>query len=379
MNPTALGSSTRYFNTYGLMNAKGIYEGQRGTNNNNRVFLLTRSGFAGSQKYAAAIWSGDIGTRWEDMKSQISAGLNYSVSGNPYWTMDIGGFCVERRYERAREDSPHLEEWRELNARWHQFGAFVPLFRSHGQYPFREMWNIAPDTHPAYKTMLYYNEMRYRIMPYIYSLAGMAHFDDYTIMRPLVMNFPLDRQTHDIGDQYMFGPALMVCPVYRYEARSREVYFPAGTGWYDVYSGQYIEGGVVKTVDAPYSRIPLFAPEGAIIPTGEPIQHTRQLQANITVFVYTGKDGVFTMYDDEHTNYNYEKGAYTNVTLTYSENDKTLTIGDRKGKYGGMPEELTFKVIFVSRDKPASIDDSNVKIEEIKYTGKQIVISKFNL
>jgi alpha-D-xyloside xylohydrolase len=374
MSPTALGSSTRYFNAYGLMNAKGIYEGQRSTNNEQRVFLLTRSGFAGSQKYAAAIWSGDIGTRWEDMKAQISAGLNYSVSGNPYWTMDNGGFCVENRYERAREGSRDLEEWRELNARWHQFGAFVPLFRSHGQYPFREMWNVAPDSHPAYKTMLYYNELRYRLMPYIYSLAGMAHFSDYTIMRPLVMNFTSDKNTYNIGDQYMFGCGLMVCPVYRYEAREREVYFPAGTNWYDVYSGRFIQGGVTATVDAPYNRIPLYAPEGAIIPMGDVIQHTNQLQSNITLFVYTGKDGAFTLYDDEHTNYNYEKGAFANINIMYDEKDKTLTIGDRAGQYDGMADELKFEVIFVSREKPVGIDEK-VTGKEVKYNGKQVTVS----
>ena len=374
MNPTALGSSTRYFNAYGLMNAKGIYEGQRATNNRDRVFLLTRSGYAGSQKYAAVIWSGDIGTRWEDMKAQISAGLNYSISGNPYWTMDIGGFCVENRYARAKEGSPDLDEWRELNARWHQFGAFTPLFRTHGQYPFREVWNVAPDHHPAYQTILYYDRLRYRLMPYIYTLAGMAYFNDYTIMRPLVMNFASDHQTFDIGDQYMFGPGLMVCPVYRYMARSREVYFPAGTGWYDIYSGQYIQGGILKTVDAPYNRIPLFAPEGTIIPMGEAIQHTKQLQTDVTLFVYTGKDGEFTLYDDEHTNYNYENGAYSNIMLSYSEKDKSLTISDRKGQYEGMPSELRFKVVFVSRENPVGMDDL-MKIKETVYQGHQITIS----
>ena len=169
--PTALGSSTEYFNAYALENAEAIYNGQRSENNNTRVFLLTRSGFAGLQRYSTATWSGDIATRWEDMKAQIPAGINFSMSGIPYWTMDNGGFCVEKRYEKAKEGSADRDEWRELNVRWHQFGTFVPLFRTHGQFPFREMWNIAPETHPAYKSMLYYNQLRYRLMPYIYSLA----------------------------------------------------------------------------------------------------------------------------------------------------------------------------------------------------------------
>ncbi len=172
--PTALGPSTKYFNAYALMNAEAIYNGQREADPDRRVFLLTRSGFPGLQRYSTATWSGDIGTRWEDMKAQISAGLNFAISGIPYWTMDIGGFCVENRYTRAQEGSADLDEWRELNARWYQFGAFCPLFRSHGQFPLREIYNIAPENHPAYTSMVYFNKLRYRLMPYIYTLAGMT-------------------------------------------------------------------------------------------------------------------------------------------------------------------------------------------------------------
>ncbi len=188
--PTALGSSTEFLNTYSLVNADAIYNGQRGVDPNKRVFLLTRSGFAGLQRYSTATWSGDIGTRWEDMKAQISAGMNFALSGIPYWTMDIGGFCVEHRYELAVEGSEDLEEWRELNTRWYQFGAFVPLFRAHGQYPFRELFHIAPEDHAAYQSILRYNQLRYRLMPYIYSIAGKVWSDNYTFMRPLIMDFP---------------------------------------------------------------------------------------------------------------------------------------------------------------------------------------------
>ncbi|HSU52380.1 MAG TPA: TIM-barrel domain-containing protein, partial [Segetibacter sp.] len=180
MTPTAAGLAAEYLNAYPLENAKGIYFGQRSANPNQRVFLLTRSGFAGSQHYAASIWSGDIASRWTDMKAQISAGLNFSMSGLPFWTMDAGGFSVERRYEHPNAED--LEEWRELNARWYQFSSFVPLFRVHGQFPFREIYNIAPEGHPAYQSMLYYNKLRYRLMPYIYTLAGMTYHKDYTIM-----------------------------------------------------------------------------------------------------------------------------------------------------------------------------------------------------
>jgi len=373
MNPTALGSSTRYFNTYGLMNAKGIYEGQRGTNHNNRVFLLTRSGFAGSQKYAAAIWSGDIGTRWEDMKAQISAGLNFAMTGNPYWTMDDGGFCVESRYVQAKPGSEDLEEWRELNNRWHQFGAFVPLFRSHGQYPYREIWNVAPETHPAYQSMLYYSQLRYRLMPYIYSLAGRVYFDDYTIMRPLVMDFGYDTNVLSIGDQYMFGPNLMVCPVYTYKAREREVYFPAGAGWYSVYSGQFTAGGQRLKVDAPYDRMPLFAAAGSILPMGDVIQNTTENQKDLTIFVYAGADGEFTLYEDEDVNYNYEKGAYATIPLTYNNKDKTLTIGKQNGEFTGMFRERVFRIVYVTQDKVCGIDAPQVHAT-IHYSGQEQTI-----
>ena len=157
---------------------------------------------------ATATWSGDIGTRWEDMKAQISAGLNFAMSGIPYWTMDIGGFSVENRYMAAKEGSEDLREWRELNNRWYQFGAFCPLFRSHGQYPCRDIYNIAPEGSPTYQSMKYYTELRYQLMPYIYSLASKTHFEDYTIMRALVMDYSDDEKTYDIDDQFMFGPAL---------------------------------------------------------------------------------------------------------------------------------------------------------------------------
>jgi alpha-D-xyloside xylohydrolase len=181
MTPTALGPAAEFLNAYPLENARGIYEGQRGVNPGQRVFILTRSGFAGSQRYGAAVWSGDIAARWADMRNQIAAGVNFSMSGIPYWTMDIGGFAVEHRFEDAKGED--LEEWREQMTRWYQFGAFCPLFRVHGQYPYREIFNVAPADHPAYRSMLYYDRLRYRLLPYLYSLSGRVWHDDYTLMR----------------------------------------------------------------------------------------------------------------------------------------------------------------------------------------------------
>lgn len=379
--PTALGPSAQYFNAYALMNAEAIYDGQRSVNDTSRVFLLTRSGFAGLQRYSTATWSGDIATRWEDMKAQISAGINFSMSGIPYWTMDIGGFCVEKRYENAQRlfdatgtENDDLKEWRELNTRWYQFGAFCPLFRAHGQFPLREVWNIAPEGHPAYNSITRYISLRYELMPYIYSLAGRTYFDDYTIMRGLAMDFGKDANVLNIGDQYMFGSALMICPVYQYGARTREVYLPAGTGWYDFYTGQHMRGGQKSTVDAPYERMPIMVREGAIVPCTAAAQSTAATPSDTTtVFVYAGHDGSFRLYDDEGTNYNYEKGRYSTIDFAYDEASKTLVIADRNGEYDGMPAERTFNIVLVSKDKPVPFCVA-AEGTAIRYEGRKTVV-----
>ena len=368
--PTALGSSTEFFNAYSIVNADAIYNGQRGVDPDKRVFLLTRSGFAGLQRYSTATWSGDIATRWEDMKAQISAGLNFAVSGIPYWTMDIGGFCVENRYVAGQnvwnytgKENADMKEWRELNTRWFQFGAFCPLFRAHGQYPFREPWEIAPEGHPAYESIVYYTKLRYSLMPYIYSLAGKTYFDDYTIMRPLVMDFLGDKKVENIGDTYMFGPAFLVAPVYEYGARKRDVYFPESAGWYDFYSNEFYAAGVEKTVDAPYGRMPLYVRAGSIVPCGPEIQWTDQKQADvIDLYVYQGADASFTLYEDENVNYNYEKGAYSKIAFSYDDRMKLLSIEEREGEFPGMLEERTFNIIPVSKNGVG-------KIQTVKYNG----------
>jgi alpha-D-xyloside xylohydrolase len=374
--PTALGSSTEFLNTYSLVNADAIYKGQRKTDPNKRVFLLTRSGFAGLQRYSTATWSGDIGTRWEDMKAQISAGLNFALSGIPYWTMDIGGFCVENRYESAKEGSEDLEEWRELNTRWYQFGSFVPLFRAHGQYPYREVFHIAPENHSAYKSIVRYNQLRYRLMPYIYSLAGSVYFNDYTLMRPLVMDFPGDREVTNISDQYLFGNALMVCPVYTYKTRERVVYFPKGAGWFDLHSASFIEGGQQLLVSAPYEEMPIYIKAGSIIPYGPEIQFVGEKpEEPIIIYLYAGADGDFTLYEDEGLNYNYEQGAYAKIQLSYNDELKRLIIGKREGSYEEMVEERTFQVVYVDVQNPKPLDFAASYKVKVLYQGKEISLS----
>lgn len=370
MDPTALGSSTQYFNTYALVNAQGIYEGQRAAKPGQRVFILTRSAYAGLQRYAAATWSGDIGATFEEFKRQIPGGLNFSLSGLPYWTTDIGGFFVEDKYDHPNPQGPALEEWRELNTRWFQYGAFCPLFRSHGQYPYREMFNIAPDSSVAYQSMLYYDQLRYRLLPYIYSVAGSTYHHDYTIMRGLVMDYGNDTAVLNISDQYMFGPSLLVNPVTEYHARSRELYLPAGNGWYDFYTGKYEAGGRHITAAAPLQRMPLYVKEGAILPVGPAQQYTSERKADtIQLYVYTGKDGEFTLYEDENNNYQYEKGAFSNISFKWNEAAQTLTIGQREGRFPGMLQQRYFLVTFVGKENAAGPDTSNKTGKMITYNG----------
>ena len=371
--PTALGSSTEYLLAYALMNAEAIYTGQRSVNPDRRVFLLTRNGFAGLQRYSTAVWSGDIGTRWEDMKAQISAGINFSLSGIPFWGMDIGGFCVEKRFERAWRsgaESDDLAEWRELQTRWFQFGAFVPLFRVHGQYPPREPWLLAPESHPAYKSWEFYARLRYRLMPYIYSLCGMTHFADYTMMRALAMDYADDAQALDVGDQFLCGPSLMVSPVYKFGAREREVYLPVREGgWYDFYTGAHVsDGGCRVSVSAPYERIPLHVPAGAVIPLGPDMEYAdeKPLQ-EVDLLVYGGHDGSFVLYEDDGVDYDYEKGWYSMIPISFDNSAGTLSLGARQGQF---PQSEGEKHIHVTLFTSTGIREST-----FIYSGEPLTVS----
>ncbi len=368
LTPTALGPSTEYLNAYALVNAQAIYEGQRSVDPDKRVFLLTRNGFAGLQRYSTASWSGDIGTSWTDMRIQMAAGLDYSMSGIPFWGMDIGGFSVMSKFY----DPDGAAEWQELQTRWHQFGTFVPLFRTHGQWPRRELWNIAPEGSPAYESILWYMRLRYRLMPYLYSLAGAAWLEDATLMRGLPMDFPEDHEVRDLSDQWLLGPALMPCPVYEYQARSRSVYFPHG-GWYDAYTGAYIPGGKRFTVSAPYERIPLYVREGSIVPMGPDMEWSDEKPAgDLTLLVYEGADASFTLYEDDGLTYAYEKGAYSTIGLHWDNAERCLSIGARKGSWPGMAASRNFRVVLVSRDHPVPLDTNAAGATVVAYDGSAL-------
>ncbi len=375
MTPNYFGSGEEFFNSYSLLQSAGVYEGQRSSAPNQRVFILTRSAFAGQQRYSTATWSGDIVTRWPDLKDQIAAGINMGISGIPYWTTDIGGFAVERRYEKP---SPaDLAEWREINTRWYQYGVFCPLFRIHGQFPYREIFNLAPENSAEYKSMVYYDQLRYRMMPYIYSLAGATYHENAAIMRGLILDFSDDTKVNDITDQFMFGKSLMVCPVTNYMQRERDVYLPSAEGWYDFYTGEFYNGGNSIKAKAPLDRIPLYVKEGSIITFGPEIQYALQpTDGSLKIYVYTGKDASFNLYEDEGVNYNYEKGEFTKIELKYNEEGKNLVIGKRAGSYTGMANERELHIYFIDNKSAIPFDLERKADKIVKYSGEEISISR---
>lgn len=374
MDPTALGPSTQVFNAYPLVNEEAFYTGQRQVHPDQRVFILTRSAFGGSQRYAAATWSGDIGATWQDMKNQIATGISFSLSGIPYWTMDIGGFATERRYQHPA--AADQAEWREQMTRWYQFGAFCPLFRAHGQSPYREIFEVAPEGSPAYASMLYYDRLRYRLLPYIYSLAGQVYRSGYTFMRGLAMDFPHDSKAREITDEFLLGPSLLVSPVYTYKATSRPVYLPGTHGWYNLYDGTYSAGGHTINAAAPYNRIPVMVRAGSILPFGPALEYTGQKPADtLHLYVYTGDNSTFSLYEDDGLTYDYEKGQYSVIPFSYQENSHTLRIGAREGSYSGMLPQRVITVKWVSPEAPATLDFKKPADTLVHYQGQPVSLS----
>jgi alpha-D-xyloside xylohydrolase len=380
VNPTALGTGARVLNAYSLMNSEGVYQGQREVEPNQRVFILTRSAFAGQQRYAAATWSGDTSSTWTALRAQIPAGLGFSISGIPYWTMDVGGFSVPARFSAENPSPEDVEEWRELNTRWFEFGTFAPLLRVHGEYPNREMWFFGDQSSSAYQAQLKFDRLRYSLLPYTYSAAGSVTHDGGTIMRPLVMDFPADAKAREITDEYMFGPAFLVSPVTTYKARSRPVYLPAGN-WYDFWRGALLADATLnssgRTLDAPaaYDSVPLYVRAGSIIPFGPAIQYTTEKKLDpITLFVYAGADGAFALYEDDGLTYNYEKGLFMRIPIRWDNASKTLTIGKRQGAFPEMLAERTFAIVFVSKLKPVEFSLTPKPDRTVHYNGQKLVV-----
>jgi len=361
----AIGSGNRYVNLYPLLTEEGVYKGQRSASDQKRVFILGRSAFAGSQRAAVTAWSGDILSNFETFKRQIPAGLNYSISGLPYWTTDIGGFV---------SGDPNDPGYRELFVRWFQFGTFSPIFRVHGTRSTdqNELWSYGPE---AQKILTDYDRLRYELMPYIYSVAWKTTNEGYTPMRALVMDFRTDPRALNIGDQFMFGPAILVNPVVEEKATSRHLYLP-NVKWYDFWTGASLQGGKAIDTPAPIEKLPLFVRAGSIIPMGPDVQFAAEKAADpIELRIYPGADGDFVLYEDENDNYNYEKGAYAVIPFHWDDAKHTLSVGARKGQFPGMLQSRKFRVVLERDGHGTGIGQTGSADKEVEYSGSSVAVT----
>jgi len=380
-----------YLNAYSLLHSKGIYEGQRRASGEKRVINLTRSAYLGQQRYATVTWAGDTAARWETLRHQIADGLNFCVTGMPYWTVDIGAFFVSRKpglwfwsgdYDEGVADLGY----RELFVRWFQYAAFLPMFRAHGTDTPREIWRFGEPGEPFYEALVSVLRLRYRLLPYIYSLAGWITHHDYTMLRALPFDFRSDPVTYDIRDQFMLRPALMVNPDTRpllYDLGSlllgnipqtRPVYLPAGADWYNFWTGQKYAGGQTIQADAPLDWLPLYVRAGSILPVGPVRQHVNDLpEAPVELHVYPGQDGSFELYEDEGDQYNYENGAFSAIGIQWNNAERQMTLGARKGQYAGMPEQRLFEIILHDEGSHhvSSLSRPN---QTVRYGGQPVVI-----
>ncbi|MDH6312915.1 alpha-D-xyloside xylohydrolase [Parabacteroides sp. PFB2-10] len=377
-NQTYLGSFRKVRNAYPLMAVGGVYDHQRAVSSDKRVFILTRSAFAGQQRYGANTWTGDVQATWKDLARQVTAGLNFSLCAIPHWNSDIGGFFLGS-YPRKLQDLGYHE----LYVRWLQFGTFNPMMRSHGADAPREIWQFGQKGERIYDAIEKYINLRYSLLPYIYSVSWDVTANRSSMMRALVMDFKDDRKTWDITDQYMFGQSLLVCPVVNsmytketgngrnvvrtadyFEVKSRTVYLPKGTQWYDFWTNEKFSGGKTIERESPIDIIPLYVKAGSIIPMGPQVQYaTEKAWDNLELRVYAGENGSFVLYEDEFDNYNYEKGAYTEIPMTWHNASRTLTIEARKGSYEGMLQTRKFTV---------RLQDGTTKT--VDYDGQEVTV-----
>jgi len=362
---TYLGLGDFYRLTYPLFVSRAVYEGQRKTTSDKRVCILTRSAFLGQQRYGIINWSGDIGGTWDAYKRQIVAGLNYTITGLPYWTTDIGGFF------RPGNSQYTDEKFQELLTRWYQWGTFNPIFRIHGYMTETEPWKYGQKVEDNMRKML---NLRYRLLPYIYSEAWQVTKKGSTMMRPMVMDFNGDSAAVKSQYQYMFGKSLLIAPITEADVTQWNVYLPKAAGWYNFWTGKRFNGGQTIKTDAPLDKIPLFVKAGSIIPMGKIIQYAGEKSADtLEIRVYKGADAKFDLYEDEGDNYNYEKGGYATISFQWNEKAQSLTIGDKQGNYPGSLAKRIFNVVFVAESEGNGITVSAVK-KQVSYFGKKVEI-----
>ncbi len=388
-NKTYLGSFRKVRNAFPLMTVGGLYTHQRSVTSDKRVFILTRSAFAGQQRYGANTWSGDVVASWEALRNQISAGLNFSLSDIPYWNSDIGGFFLWNFPKKLNDAN-----YRELYARWIQFGAFCPMMRSHGTDAPREIYQFGKKGDKVYDAIDKFINLRYYLLSYIYSASWEVTANQSSMMRALVMDFAEDKKALDINNEFMFGKSLLVCPVTSpmywkmvvnggdttkvedfSSTKSEEVYLPKGTGWMDFWTGEKYSGGESINKEAPIDIMPLFVKEGAILPIGPKVQYAAEKKwDNLEIRVYPGADGEFTLYEDENDNYNYEKGFYSTITFKWDDKKNVLTISARNGSFPGMLNERKFNIVKVSRDNGIGMSAVEKYDKVVTYNGKKIEI-----
>ncbi|HWE87247.1 MAG TPA: TIM-barrel domain-containing protein [Terracidiphilus sp.] len=360
-----IGNGARYTNVFPLMHSGGVYDHWRAATDRKRIFILTRSAFAGQQRYATTVWSGDVTGTFRTFQKQIPAGLNFELSGIPYWTTDIAGYGWP--YERDTHDPAYQE----LYTRWFEFGTFCPIMRTHGHRSnnTNEIFSYGPQT----PTLIQYDKLRSRMLPYIYSLAWRVTSDDYTIMRPLVMDWRTNEKVRDIGDEYLFGPSILVLPVDEQGAITRRAYLPPAPAWYDFWTGRRFVGDQKILAQAPLAHIPLFVKAGSILPLGPEREYAMQSpDAPITLRIYPGANGDFTLYNDEGDSYDYEKGAHTTIPIHWDDASATLTIGAIQGSYPGMPASRTFRIVLVRPGVGAGPRMEEHVDKELQYTGAAI-------
>lgn len=384
--PTYLGSFRRVHNAFPLMSNKGVYEHQRATTSDKRVFLLTRSSFLGQQRYASHSWSGDVVSTWEVMKKQLAAGLNYSLCGIPYWNTDLGGFFAWKY-----NNNVHNIAYHELHVRWYQWGAFQPIMRSHNSSPVAvEIYQFGKKGDWAYDALEKYTHLRYRLLPYLYSTSWEVTNKAGSIIRPLMMDFPKDKKVLEMDTEYMFGRNFLVRPVtdslYTWQDNKQngyqknmnkigktDVYLPAGAQWVDFWTGKSLKGGQTIQREVPIDIMPVYVRAGSILPWGPAVQYsTEKKWDNLTLRIYPGADAEFTLYEDEFDNYNYEKGAYTTIAMKWNDKDRTLTINDRQGNYKGMLKNRKFNIIIVEPGKGCGDGDATTFDQSVSYKGKRV-------
>ena len=374
----AIGRGIDYMNTYSLMHSTGLYDHWRKDIPNKRAFFLIRQAFAGQQRNAATLWSSDITCTWKAYKAQVPQAINACASGIPYWTSDIGGYHLNWLAPDWTTSSN-----RELFTRWFQFGVFSPIFRIHGKGEralFSDNWDA-----PMKANLLRYDNLRYRLLPYIYSLSSKVTNEGYTILRSLAFDFREDTGIKSIPDEYMFGSAFLVSPVTermyslpnsKNIKKTRKVYLPKSANWYDFWTGKLIAGGQTIDAAAPIETLPLYIKAGSIVPMGPYLQYATEKVADpIEIRVYTGADADFVLYEDENDTYNYEQGKFSTIALNWNEASKTLTIKDRKGEFPGMLKDRTFRIVYVTTTNGKGIEPA-AKAQTVKYSGQEISIRK---